>query len=142
MPTKISASGSEIALLECKIHRLSIVTGTLVEPGEEIQLSSEVGVRRLDGEHGEPVGIEMAVVINANEGKVFSIDMTARSIFSMPEGVSFDEANSFMARIAPTRSMDVIRSYLEEITMRCAFGAIPVPSIPFDIDPDDWISEK
>lgn len=142
MPARISASGSEIGLAECKIHRLSIVTGSPVEPGAEIQLSSEVSVRRLDDEHGNPAGIEMAIAINANDGSVFSINVTARSIFTMPDGISFDEANAFMAKIAPTRSMDVIRSYIEEITMRCAFGTVPVPSMPFDIDPADWIAQK
>lgn len=141
MPNKISSTGAEIALTDCKIYKLNIITGDPVEQGAEIQLENEIGVRRLDDERRMPIGIEVLQKINANNGDFFSIDLVARSFFAIPEDASFDEANWFMAKVAPVRSMDIIRSHVEEITSRCAFGRVPIPSITIDLDPNDWVCE-
>lgn len=127
-----------IPMQSCRLLRFNIVAGTPVSPGSEIELTNEIGAKRLDIE-GCPSGLEMVVTTKANNGDFFFIDLALRVLFDMPVDASFSDKNKFLAEVAPNRVLDAIRPIVESATAHFDFGPVSLPPIMITLNSDDWL---
>ncbi len=123
----------------CKIARLNMRVGEF-EPGDEIRIGFESKYRRLDVD-GIPSGLEAELRIHGNEGKALDIETVIRATFAFDGSPSFDDAEMFLAKEAPSRIMDVVRVYVEELTTMTAFPTLSIPPLSPTVDPREWHKE-
>ncbi len=73
--------------------------------------------------------------IHGNGGKALDIEIVIRATFAFDGNPSFDDAEMFLAKEAPSRIMDVVRVYVEELTTMTAFPTLSIPPLSPTVDP-------
>ena len=124
----------------CRVTRLNMRIGEF-EAGSDIRIDLESKYRRLDID-GAPSGLEAELRIHGDEGRALDIEMVLRAMFEFDGDPSFDEAETFLAREAPSRIMDVARIYVEGITRMTAFPTLSIPPLHPTVDPREWHRES
>lgn len=120
----------------CKVTKLNLRIGKFA-PEEDIDIELDTRWRRIDV-NKKPVGLECDLRINGNEGKALSVEMTLHATFDIPKEASFEEAENFLAKEAPTRVIDAARPHIEAITSTTPFGPLEIPPMFMEIDPEGW----
>lgn len=126
----------KVGMAGCKVTKLNLRVGDFT-PEEDIDIELNTRWRRIDNEK-KPAGLECDLRISGNGGKALSVEMTLHATFDIPKEVSFEEAESFLAREAPTRLIDAARPHVEAITSTTPFGALEIPPMFVEINPEGW----
>ena len=130
-----------VSLRWCKILDLNVDATNVPLEGERIDISMDTNFRRVD-EDGFPSGLEVAVSIRPSGGRYYSLSMSARALFDFPEGISSADAENYLAEVAPSRMLDVLRVYVAQITEMCAFGSMEVPPLTPVVNAGDWRRDR
>lgn len=131
--SSMDATAKEVLLLSCKMVKANISTSDALSPGAELKIDFNINFRKLDNE-GLPAGLESDVSIIANGGEAFVYEMTFRSFFGFPEGMTKGDAEDYLAQFGATRALDAIRLIVESLSLTTASGLVSLPPMAVPID--------
>lgn len=119
-----------VGLLSCRILNIVMEVGELPDGNVELEhtINADFNVIN-EAETDRPAGIDVLVYIKIDEGSVFSLDISARVIFDIPEDYSDEDAADYLSNFGATRAFDSIRPYIETISTAAGFPMIEIPPI-------------
>lgn len=126
----LALTEEHVGMLSCRILNIVMEVGEVPEENVELENSINVDFNIIsDAANDRPIGIDLLSYFKIDEGSVFSLDVTARVIFDIPEEYSDEDAAEYLGKFGATRAFDSIRPYVEYISTAAGFPMIEVPPV-------------
>ncbi len=119
-----------VGLISCRIMNIVMEVGDL--PVDEAELENTINVDFnviSESETERPVGIDVLAYIKIDDGSVFSLDISARVIFDIPEDYSDEDAEEYLSKFGATRAFDCVRPHIESISNAAGFAMLEIPPV-------------
>ena len=119
-----------VGLLNCRIMNIVMEVGNL--PDEEAELEHSINVDFTiinEAETDRPAGVDVLAYFKIDDGAVFSLDISGRAVFDIPEDYSEEDAFEYLAKFGATRAFDCMRPYIEMIAASAGFPMMDIPPV-------------
>lgn len=126
----LALTEEHVGMLSCRILNIVMEVGEV--PTEDVELENSINVDFniiSDAETNRPVGVDVLAYFKIDDGSVFSLDLSARVLFDIPEEYSNDDASDYLGKFGATRAFDSIRPYVEYISTAAGFPMVDMPPI-------------
>lgn len=124
-----------VRLISCTILNIVMEVGELPDEGQEIENTINVDFNIIsETETNRPVGVDVLTYYKIDDGSVYSLDLTARVLFDIPEDYSEEDAAEYLAKFGMTRAFDSVRHHIEYLTNAAGLPMADTPSILVNSD--------